>query len=97
MDQQLDRLLARLKAQEADRRLDQIEPRVWARIAASRGRGAGMAAQLQWRAAAVGLALTFGAAFGGVAAAARPDKAPEMAIFSTHTALAPSTLIEGRP
>lgn len=96
MDQQLDGLLARLKTQAPDRRLDQVEPHVWGRIAVSRRQGASLATQIQWRAAAVGLAMTLGAAFGGVAAAARPGEAPEMAVFSTRAALAPSTLIEGR-
>lgn len=95
MDPQLDRLLATLKAQHEDGRLASLEPRVWQRVAARTAAG-GPLGQLQWRAAAVGLSLSLGAAFGGAAAA--PAAAPaEMAVFSSHVALAPSTILDGRP
>lgn len=89
----LDRLLAQLKAQPSDRMLQSLEPHVWERIAAHATRG-GVASQRQWRVAAVGLSLSLGAAFGG-AAAAGPGTPPEMAVFSVHTMLAPSTILEG--
>lgn len=95
MDQELDRLLAALKSQGLDRRLETVEARVWQRVAA-RGAPEGSPGLLQWRAAAVGLSLSLGAAFGG-AAAARPGEPAEMAVFSSHAALAPSTLLDGRP
>ena len=89
----LDRLLAQLKAQPFDRMLQSLEPQVWQRIASRTTRG-GLASQRQWRVAAVGLSLALGAAFGG-AAAAGPGTSSEMAVFSVHTVLAPSTLLEG--
>lgn len=89
----LDRLMARLKGQPSDRTLQSLEPHVWQRIAARSTRG-GIAGQLQWRVAAVGLSLSLGAAFGG-AAAAGPGTPPEMAVFSVHAMLAPSTILEG--
>jgi hypothetical protein len=95
MDSQLDRLLAVLKDQRDDGRLASLEPRVWQRLAARTASGTSLG-QLQWRAAAIGLALSLGAAFGGAAAA--PTAAPaEMAVFSSQVALAPSTILDGRP
>ena len=90
----LDRLLARLKSETAMPRLDALEPQVWQKIARHLVRG-GLAAQLQWRAAAVSLALSLGAAFGG-AAAAGTGPSSEMEVFSAQAALAPSTILEGR-
>lgn len=95
MDQELDRLFARLKAQGPDRRLDGLEPQVFERIAHQRRIAAGLTAQLQWRAAAIGLALSFGAAFGGIMAG-QPSDMTEMAVFSVNSVFAPSTILERR-
>ena len=89
----LDQLLVRLKSGTAAPRLDALEPQVWQKIAGHSLPG-GLAAQFQWRAAAVGLALSLGAAFGG-AAAAGTGAAAEMEVFSAQAALAPSTILEG--
>lgn len=92
-DKDLDRLLDGLKATPSDRALDALEPRVWQRVAAHTARSGGTG-QLQWRAAAVGFALSLGAAFGGAASARSGE--PEISVFSTNSALAPSTILEGR-
>lgn len=95
MSDELDRLLAALQAQAPERRLDGLEARVWQRIAARTA--VASPGLLQWRAAAVGLSLSLGVAFGGAAAAARTEGSGEMAVFSARASLAPSTLLEGRP
>ena len=90
----LDRMLARLSAQRPDRALQGLEPLVWQRIAARSARSSPVL--VPWRAAAAGLALSLGAAFGGVAAASA-EQGQEMAVFSTRASLAPSTILEGQP
>lgn len=89
----LDRLMAQLRSQPSDRMLQSLEPQVWQRIGSRSARG-GAAGQLQWRIAAVGLSLSLGAVFGG-AAGAGPVTPSEMAVFSVHSNLAPSTILEG--
>lgn len=85
--------LRQLKAQPIDHALDALEPNVWQRVAACTARMP--VVMLPWRAAAVGLSLSLGATFGG--AAAGPSEPDEMAVFSAHAALAPSTILEGYP
>ena len=86
---ELDELLATLGAQPVDRRLDNLEPAVWARLHdASAGVTTG------WRVVMAALALGLGTAVGGVAASAAAP-ADAMAAFSPRAALAPSTLLEG--
>ena len=92
-DKHLNRLLDSLKARPSDRALDAIEPRVWQRIAARTARS-GAVGQVQWRAAAVGFALSLGVAFGSTATARSGH--PEISVFSSRAALAPSTILEGR-
>jgi hypothetical protein len=88
----LDRLMAQLRAQPSDSALHSLEPRVWRRIASGAARG-NVTGQLQWRAAAVGLALSLGAVFGGFAPGSGAPT--EMAVFSAYATLAPSTILEG--
>lgn len=90
MTHRLDQLLSQLGAAQADRRLDQLEPAVWARIDGAR-RQTPRGAVWGWRAALAALMLTTGAFAGGVAAAQSEDSSP----FAIHAALAPSTLLEG--
>jgi hypothetical protein len=90
---QLDRLLKALRSQPAEPRLASIEPHVWQRVAA-RTAPPSWARQLRWQGTAAALALSLGAVFGG-AAAARSGEPREMAVFSTSTALAPSTILVG--
>ncbi len=90
----LDQLMGRLDAETAIPQLNALEPQVWQKIAKRDARG-GLASQPQWRATAVSLALALGAAFGG-AATAGAQAAPEMEVFSSQAALAPSTILEGR-
>jgi hypothetical protein len=90
MFDRLDEALARLAAASADRRLDGLEPEVWARINA---RTSPQAAPWPWAAAATAAALVIGVAVGG-GAATRPSA--DRLAFSAGVALAPSTLLEGR-
>jgi hypothetical protein len=86
----LDEMLKRLARRPTDRRLDQLEPAVWARIDAAR-RAQPVGTAWGWRTAlAVGM-LTLGMLSGGIAGAASAETSP----FSIHAALAPATLIEG--
>lgn len=96
MNDRLDRALASLKAEAPDARLDQLEPRVWARIEAARQGRDGSALFLPVRAAAVAAALVFGVALGGVGASEARAERQEVAVFSLDARLAPSTLLEGR-
>lgn len=90
MTDRLDELLARLAAAPIDRRLDQLEPAVWAQIDGAR-RETLRGAVLSWRAALAAMMLTAGAFASGVAAAQSEESSP----FAIHAPLAPSTLLEG--
>lgn len=90
MNETLNALLARLRAAPPDRRLDQMEPAVWARIEGARA-AAPIAGAWGWRAALAALMLSMGAYVSAAATAPAPDSSP----FSVHAALAPSTLLEG--
>jgi hypothetical protein len=83
----IDDLLARLERLPPDRSLAPLEPLVWRRIAAQ---SPGQSASWGWRASIVAVALAFGALSGSAVAARQPS---ELALFSTHAALAPSTLL----
>jgi hypothetical protein len=95
VDNRLDKALASLKAEPPDRRLDQLEPAVWARIEAGQGRDSAQSF-LPVRAAAVAVALMFGVALGGLGAGEARAERQEVAVFSLDSRLAPSTLLEGR-
>lgn len=87
----LDDLLATLAAEPVDRRLDAVEPGVWARIGDTSS-----PAPLRWRASAVGLALGVGVAIGSAgASAAAVGRADPIAPFTAGIAIAPSTLLAG--
>lgn len=87
----LDDLLTMLKELPSEPRLAGLEPQVWARIDAIRRTGP---LPLTWRVGTASLALTLGAAIGGVGASAAIP-VDLMAAFSPQAALAPSTLFEG--
>ncbi len=92
----LENTLRALKSAPPDRRLDQLEPAVWARID---GRGEGRAgageAVFAFRTAAVVCALLLGVATGGLAASSWRPSSDEISVFSLGPKLAPSTLLEG--
>jgi|GEM_PF-366102 len=96
VDNRLDRALASLKTEPLDRRLDQLEPEVWARIGAAGDGRDGAWLFLPVRAAGVAVALVFGLALGGVGASEARAQRQEVAAFSLDSRLAPSTLLEGR-
>ena len=93
MSNRLDTLLAQLQAQPADHDLGALEVDVQRRLA-RRERSAGLFAPA--RAMAIGLALIVGAGVGGLTAATAMA-APRPSIFAATHALAPSTLLDGRP
>jgi hypothetical protein len=90
----LDNLLSALKDQPSDRRLDQLEPAVWARLDGGGETRSG--AVFAFRTAAVVGALFLGVATGGLAAASAQPASDEISVFSVGPQLAPSTLLEGR-
>ena len=92
MTANLDLLLSQLDMPPLDRRLDQLEPLVWARIEHLRS-GSARSDVWGWRAALTAAMLAIGVLAGG-ALAARP--AQEMSPFALGAALAPSTLLELR-
>jgi hypothetical protein len=85
----LERLLLALRERPLDRRLDQLEPKVWEQIEAAR-MIVGPPRAWRWQAALAAVMLTFGA-FAGGASAARP--AIDFSPFAVHAAYAPSTLL----
>lgn len=89
MSHDLDDMLARLARDPIDRRVANLEPAVWARLAVVPA-----PAPLGWRAGGAALALALGVVIGGAGASA--TIADPMTAFSAQTALAPSTLLEGR-
>lgn len=88
---QLDNLLNRLLRTEPDRDLIGLEARVWSRIEAMQaGRVTAWLRALPVTATASALALGFATA---LLSAPQPHAAEDMAVFSTNTPLAPSTLL----
>ncbi|MGD9967307.1 MAG: hypothetical protein AB7T59_12350 [Hyphomonadaceae bacterium] len=85
----IDELLTRLGHIAPDRPLGQLEPLVWTRIAARRA-GSTHSESWRWRAPIAAVAFMIGAAAGGASAVRAPN---ELALFSTHAELAPSTLL----
>lgn len=92
MNIELDPLLNRLRDAQPDRRLDEIERRVWERIENDRLEAAGGPAW-RWRAALAAAMLCVGV-FAGI-----PDgtRARATSPFAIHSSLAPSTLLEDGP
>jgi hypothetical protein len=85
----LEELAAQLMTRPPEGPLTGLETRVWARIAA-RQRAPSSAAIWGWRSAAAALLVALGVIAGGAAAA---HASSELALFSPHPALAPSTLL----
>lgn len=85
----LDRMLAAWSARTIRADLNQLEPHVWARISATER--ATVAGALGFRAALVASVMAIGVIAGGASVSAEPEVSP----FATHSAYAPSTLLEG--
>lgn len=93
MQRNLDDLLAAWRQRHAPTDLSQLEPRVWAAIAAKRAPD--VAGLLGVRAALVAAMMIAGVAAGaGAAASAAPAEASP---FALHSPYAPSTLLEVAP
>jgi hypothetical protein len=88
MQDDLDALLAKLAGRAAPSQTN-LEARVWAKIGA-RQRDLSPAALWGWRSAAAALVLLLGVA---AEAATSAQAAPELALFTSLNALAPSTLL----
>ncbi|MBN8607621.1 MAG: hypothetical protein J0L81_11945 [Caulobacterales bacterium] len=89
MTADLERLFLALRERPVDRKLDQLEPRVWGRIEAARTI-VWPTRSWRWQAGLAAVMLAFGA-FAGGAAAARPES--DFSPFAVHAAYAPSTLL----
>ena len=85
----LDTLLAAVKERPLDLRLDDLEPRVWSRIAALRRQPSPTSAWA-WRTALAALMLSAGVLVAGANAA---NAAPESSPFAIYSSFAPSTLL----
>jgi hypothetical protein len=85
----LDRMLAAWSAGESRADLGQLEPQVWARLGATER--AVVADALGFRAALIASVMAVGVIAGGAASATAE---PEVSPFATHSAYAPSTLLE---
>ncbi|MCR5879302.1 hypothetical protein [Phenylobacterium sp. J367] len=96
MADRLDSLLLALKRQPADRRLDQLEPRVWQALDEARPAPGPAGAGFALRVSAVVGALFLGVAAGGLGATDSSSREDEISVFSIGPQLAPSTLLEGR-
>jgi hypothetical protein len=92
MTTQIDRALAALRDAPADRRLDQLEPAVWARIERRRGEAAGAGSFRLQLAVAAG-ALMLGVAFAHVTVQPKPPS--EAVLLSEEAAFAPSIRLAG--
>lgn len=86
----LDKLLAVWSARTAQADLSQLEPLVWARLGA-KGRVSAYGV-LGFRVGLVASVMAIGVIAGGAASA---TVEPEVSPFATHSAYAPSTLLEG--
>lgn len=86
----IDRMLAAWSAHTTTTNLSQLEPQVWARI--STAERVSIAGALGFRAALVASVMAIGVIAGGAASATAE---PEVSPFATHSAYAPSTLLEG--
>lgn len=90
MTNSIDPLLTAWCDRPLDPRLDQLEPRVWARI--ERLPPQAQSAAWRWRAGLAAAMLGFGAFAGGAPTA---KGGADVSPFVVHSAYAPSTLLEG--
>lgn len=86
----LDRLLNAWSARTGQADLSQLEPQVWARLDAKERTA--VSGVLGFRMALVASVMAIGVIAGGAASATAE---PEVSPFATHSAYAPSTLLEG--
>jgi hypothetical protein len=89
MQTNLDDVLSAWRERRPQADLSQLEPRVWAAIAATRAPD--VAGLLSVRAAFVAVMMIAGVAAGAASSAAPAEASP----FGVHSPYAPSTLLEG--
>ncbi|WP_041373351.1 hypothetical protein [Phenylobacterium zucineum] len=95
MSRRLEDELIQLGAEPPPAGLDELESRVWRRIAEVRAARAAAPVTNSVRVAAVIAALGLGAASGSLTAAAAAVEPSEISAFSLRADLAPSTLLDG--
>lgn len=93
MTRSLDEIFDELRDEPPDRRLGALEHRVW-RAIRQRGRSLGFMHDILAKVTVVAGAIIFGAAVGGVTASTAVALTSEIAVFSVHTPLAPSTILD---
>ena len=93
MTRALDELFDELRDPAPDRRLAVLEHHVWRQIKGSRRLDGFLQGSLI-RAAAVAVAVAVGATVGGMSAASAAANPSEIAVFSVHSTLAPSTILD---
>ena len=91
MQTNLDNALSAWRERRPPADLSQLEPRVWAAIAASRAPD--VAGLLSVRAVFVAAMMIAGVTAGAASSAAPAEASP----FALHSPYAPSTLLEGKP
>jgi hypothetical protein len=96
MNERLDHLVELLASSPTDRSLDHLEAQVTRGIAGRRAHARTAGALAPVRVASIGLALAMGVTVGGVTAASSSARPHPVGALSMTTALAPSTLLEGR-
>lgn len=89
MNNELENLIARLRDRAPTGTTTGLEVRVWAKIALDQ-REASPIVIWGWRSAAAGVALSLGLLAEGISTA---HASPELSLFSSRAALAPSTLL----
>lgn len=93
MTDRLESILGRIPAPVVDHPLDQLEPRVWARI--ERGRAAAFAPGLRFQLAAAALALMVGLAIGwSNNNAARRPMSDESRLYAAYVETGPMARLE---
>lgn len=89
----VDEGLRRLAAAPPDRDLGALEAEVWSRVSVRQAERAEAAVVKPFRGLGVAGALVLGVAAGGLGGDG--EDSSELAVFSPHSALAPSTLLGG--
>ena len=92
MTDRLERVLSRIPAPALDCNLDQLEPRVWARI--ETGRPAQWAPGLRFQLAAAALALVVGMALGWVNTGVSRAHSDESQLYASYIETGPMARLE---
>ena len=94
MTDKLTQLLLALPGPALDRSLDDLEPAVWARIAAQKGARSAESGAWRYQLAAAGMALAIGLALGWSTAAPRGDD-QDQSLYASYTEVGPAARLSG--